>query len=77
MLIYVVFAVIVLNPGLTALKVAKRFGKRTSWAESQLSQMERVGLKVCEDEDGRLYPYSRNGRASAWLVQATIKGVAE
>lgn len=81
MLMYIVFAVIVLNPGITIGEVAKKLGVRYSIVEGKLMKMEKVGLFVSSmaingdnsDEDAceGLFPYSRNGRPADWLVQAT------
>lgn len=72
MLLYIIFAVIVLNPGITISGLGKKFGEAHSWAVGKLIMIEkRTSLRVCEGKGERLYPYSRNGRPSGWLRQAT------
>lgn len=71
MLSHIIFATIVLNPGITIGKLGKRFGRSHSWATGKLIVMENeTSLRVCEGDKEHLFPYSRNGRPSAWLIQA-------
>lgn len=71
MLLYIIFAVIVLNPGISIKDLGKWFGQDHSWAEGKLMKMEnQTSLRVSEDNQCRLYPYSRNGQPSVWLIQA-------
>lgn len=65
----IIYAVIVLHPGLTIGKVAKKLGVRHSTVEGRLVAMENAKtFRVSEDADGGLYPYMRNGRPSQWLA---------
>lgn len=70
MLLYIIWAAITLNPGISIKDLGKKFGRSHSWAVGKLSKMEKeTPLRVCEGERERLYPYSRNGRSSLWLIQ--------
>lgn len=69
--VWLVYAYIVLHPGCTSCQIARWLGVRATVIEARLIKMENTAnLRVCEGEDGRLYPYSRNGKPSAWLQAA-------
>lgn len=72
MMVMIIYAAIVLNPGCTMSQIAKKLGLCRSTVESKVIKMEGARLRVCEDNKYCLYPHSRNGRPSSWLMSMSV-----
>lgn len=67
--VWILWALISLNPGLTYADIRKLLGVRRQWIVSRLTKMEReFDLQVCEDDEDGLYPYACNGQPTQWWI---------
>ena len=62
------------NPGATKSQAMRSVGLGSHTSSGRLATMERVGLFLCEDIHGRLFPYSRYGVLSKWWSWNRDKG---
>jgi len=57
------------NPGCSQGHIAQALDLDIRNLNGRLASMETVNLRLCEDGDRRLFPHSRRGILSAWLLE--------